>query len=69
MLTDGRMAGGSTGDMINGYLLVDFFSSEVNGVLFSSVVGVFAAAYVAFIIYLVSRGVTRQSKSVTETEN
>ncbi|KAF5463712.1 hypothetical protein F2P56_013856 [Juglans regia] len=60
--------------VINGYLLVDFFNSEVNGVLFGSVVGVFTAAYVAFIIYLVSRGVTfsswcRQPKSVTEAEN
>lgn len=60
--------------VINGYLLVDFFSSEVNGVLFGSVLGVFISAYVAFIIYLVSRGVTfsswcRQPKSVTEAEN
>lgn len=60
--------------VINGYLLVDFFSSEVNGVLFSTVVSGFTAAYVAFIVYLVSRGVTfssrcRQCKSMTETGN
>lgn len=60
--------------VINGYLLVDFFSSEVNGVLFSTAVSVFTAAYVAFIAYLVSRGVTflswcRRSKSLAETGN
>jgi len=58
--------------VINGYLLLDFFSSEVNGVLFSTFVFGFTAAYVAFIVYLVSRGVTfssccRRSKSVAET--
>ncbi|KAK4488418.1 hypothetical protein RD792_004181 [Penstemon davidsonii] len=41
--------------VINGYLLVDFFSSEGSGVLFTSGVSVFTAAYVSFIIYLVSR--------------
>jgi hypothetical protein len=60
--------------VINGYLLVDFFSSEVNGVLFSTVVSGFTAAYVAFIVYLVSRSVTfsswcRRCKNVTETGN
>ncbi|KAE9466079.1 hypothetical protein C3L33_02012, partial [Rhododendron williamsianum] len=44
--------------VINGYLLVEFFSSEVNGLLFTSVVAAFTAAYVAFIIYLISRGIT-----------
>ncbi|XP_027078335.1 metal transporter Nramp3-like [Coffea eugenioides] len=44
--------------LINGYLLVDFFSSEVSGVILTSVVFVFTAAYVAFIVYLVSRGIT-----------
>ncbi|KAF5961187.1 hypothetical protein HYC85_002396 [Camellia sinensis] len=44
--------------LINGYLLLEFFSSEVNGWLFVSLVSVFTAAYVAFIIYLVSRGIT-----------
>ncbi|XP_058081799.1 metal transporter Nramp3.1-like [Magnolia sinica] len=41
---------------INGYLLVDFFSSEVSGPWFGSVVCVATAAYVVFIIYLISRG-------------
>ncbi|XP_042493073.1 metal transporter Nramp3-like [Macadamia integrifolia] len=42
--------------LINGYLLVDFFSAEVNGLLFSSLVSAATAAYVAFIVYLISRG-------------
>lgn len=41
--------------VINGYLLLDFFSSEVNGLLFGSLVCIGTAAYVAFIIYLISR--------------
>lgn len=40
---------------INGYLLLDFFISEVNGLLFGAVVCGGTAAYVAFIIYLVLR--------------
>ncbi|XVE87044.1 hypothetical protein DITRI_Ditri18aG0084300 [Diplodiscus trichospermus] len=44
--------------VINGYLLFDFFSSEVTGVMFSSVVFAFTGAYLAFIIYLVCRGFT-----------
>ncbi|KAF8410154.1 hypothetical protein HHK36_002676 [Tetracentron sinense] len=41
--------------VINGYLLLDFFSSQVNGLLFVSVVCAGTAAYVAFVIYLISR--------------
>lgn len=58
--------------VINGHLLPDFFSSEVNnGVLFSTIVCGFTALYVAFIV---SWGVTfsnwcRRSKSVAETGN
>ncbi|CAH9069234.1 unnamed protein product [Cuscuta europaea] len=40
---------------INGYLMVDFFSSEIRGVAFSSAIFTFTAAYIAFIIYLISR--------------
>ncbi|KAK9269885.1 hypothetical protein L1049_025458 [Liquidambar formosana] len=40
--------------VINGYLLLDFFLSEVSGLLFGFVVCTGTAAYVAFIIYLVS---------------
>ncbi|KAL0350528.1 UNVERIFIED_CONTAM: Metal transporter Nramp3 [Sesamum radiatum] len=42
--------------VINGYLLVDFFSKEVSGVVFSTVVFAFTAAYVCFILYLIARG-------------
>ncbi|KAM7251781.1 hypothetical protein ACFE04_023664 [Oxalis oulophora] len=41
--------------VINGYLLLDFFSNEVTGVMFSIVVSSFTAAYVGFIVYLVAR--------------
>ncbi|KAL5753080.1 hypothetical protein ACOSP7_023251 [Xanthoceras sorbifolium] len=44
--------------VINGYLLVDFFSSEVKGIAFTIGVCAFTGAYVAFILYLVSRGIT-----------
>lgn len=40
--------------VINGYLMLEFFKSEVNGVLFGAIVCAFAALYVAFIVYLVS---------------
>ena len=62
--------------VINGYLLLDFFSSEVQGWLFGSLVSGFTAAYVAFIIYLISRGITfsnwfgfLQTKKITNTGN
>ncbi|KAE8709564.1 Metal transporter Nramp2 [Hibiscus syriacus] len=42
--------------VINGYLLLDFFSEEVTGVMFTSIVFAFTGAYIAFIIYLVARG-------------
>ncbi|XP_052202652.1 metal transporter Nramp2-like [Diospyros lotus] len=42
--------------VINGYLLLDFFLSEVNGLLFGSVVCIATAGYVAFIIYLILHG-------------
>ncbi|RID40522.1 hypothetical protein BRARA_J00558 [Brassica rapa] len=40
--------------IINGYLLLDFFVSEVNGFLFGVTVCVWTTAYVAFIVYLIS---------------
>lgn len=40
--------------LINGYLLLDFFISEVRGLLFGFVVCIVTTAYVAFIIYLIS---------------
>lgn len=42
--------------VINGYLLLDFFIAEVNGLLFGFVVCTGTAAYVAFIVYLISYG-------------
>ncbi|KAF3966217.1 hypothetical protein CMV_009659 [Castanea mollissima] len=61
--------------LINGYLLLDFFSSEVNSALFGTVVCAFTTAYIAFIIYLISRGVAfrrwcnwGQPKIVADTE-
>ncbi|XP_057964446.1 metal transporter Nramp3.2 [Malania oleifera] len=47
--------------VINGYLLLDFFSSEMRGLLFGCLVSAFTAGYVAFIIYLISRGITFSS--------
>ncbi|KAL3726124.1 hypothetical protein ACJRO7_031069 [Eucalyptus globulus] len=44
--------------VINGYLLVDFFSSDVQlGAILVTVVCALAVAYVSFIIYLVLRGI------------
>ena len=42
--------------VINGYLLLDFFMAEVDGVLFGFLVCAGTALYVAFIFYLVSHG-------------
>ncbi|CAH8346969.1 unnamed protein product [Eruca vesicaria subsp. sativa] len=43
--------------MINGYLLHDFFSSAVSGVLYTGFVTVFTASYGSFIVYLIARGI------------
>lgn len=60
--------------VINGYLLLEFFSSEVNGAVITAVVSAITAAYVAFIIYLISSAATfpswqslTQSKTTTES--
>ncbi|XP_051140625.1 metal transporter Nramp3-like [Andrographis paniculata] len=42
---------------INGYLMVDFFSSEVSGVVFTAVILILTAAYICFVVYLVLRGI------------
>lgn len=62
--------------VINGYLLLDFFSSEVNGAVFATVVCVLTVAYVAFVLYLISRAITftpwqslTRSKKVASTEH
>ncbi|XP_061371326.1 metal transporter Nramp2-like [Gastrolobium bilobum] len=41
--------------VINGYLLLDFFLSEVNGLLLGFVACACTVAYVAFIVYLISQ--------------
>ncbi|KAG6605195.1 metal transporter Nramp3-like [Cucurbita pepo subsp. pepo] len=46
---------------INGYLLVSFISSEVNGLLIAIFVFVFIAAYVAFVVYLVYQSISFSS--------
>ncbi|XP_057762265.1 metal transporter Nramp3.2-like [Arachis stenosperma] len=61
--------------VINGYLLLDFFSSEVNGAVFAVVVCALTAAYVAFVIYLIARAVSfspwqsLDRSKATSTEN
>ncbi|MED6196677.1 Metal transporter Nramp3 [Stylosanthes scabra] len=62
--------------VINGYLLLEFFSHEVNGAIIGTVVCLITAAYVAFIVYLISRAITyspwrsvTQLKSVTNSES
>lgn len=42
--------------VINGYVLLDFFKSEVKGLFLGLMVCVGALAYLAFILYLISRG-------------
>ncbi|XP_070028404.1 metal transporter Nramp2 isoform X2 [Nicotiana tabacum] len=41
--------------MINGYVMLSFFLSEVNGLLFGFVVCMGASAYIAFLVYLISQ--------------
>ncbi|KAI4387235.1 hypothetical protein MLD38_005080 [Melastoma candidum] len=41
--------------IINGYLLMDFFSNEVTGAIFATFVLGFTAVYLAFIVYLILR--------------
>lgn len=39
--------------IINAYLLLDFFSAEVRGLLFGSIASVITVLYVIFVIYLI----------------
>ncbi|CAI8599300.1 unnamed protein product [Vicia faba] len=62
--------------VINGYLLVDFFVSEVNGVLFGFVACSCTVLYIAFLVYLISQSgalpsalVDRLPKGFSVTEN
>ncbi|KAJ8765532.1 hypothetical protein K2173_014654 [Erythroxylum novogranatense] len=47
--------------MINGYLMYDFFSNEVKGVMLSITICAFTGVYVAFVAYLVLKGITFSS--------
>ncbi|XP_074296546.1 metal transporter Nramp3.2-like [Silene latifolia] len=47
--------------VINGYLMVGFFSGEARGVVLGSIVCVFTVAYVLFVLYLISRSITLPS--------
>lgn len=42
--------------LVNGYVLVDFFMSEVRGLLFGIVICLGATPYIAFLFYLIFRG-------------
>ncbi|XP_008780919.2 metal transporter Nramp6-like [Phoenix dactylifera] len=42
--------------IINGYLLLEFFSSEIHGTLLGSIVCIAIAVYAAFIVYLILNG-------------
>ncbi|KAK8649042.1 hypothetical protein V6N13_129780 [Hibiscus sabdariffa] len=42
--------------IINGYLLFDFFVSEVKGLLFGLMICIWTVAYIVFIVYLVLHG-------------
>ncbi|BAT77894.1 hypothetical protein LR48_Vigan04g244300 [Vigna angularis] len=62
--------------VINGYLLLDFFISEVNGVLLGLLACSCTTAYIAFIVYLVSQSgilpsawVNRLPKGFSSTGN
>ncbi|XP_057420920.1 metal transporter Nramp3-like [Lotus japonicus] len=62
--------------VINGYFLLEFFSSEVNGALVGAILGALTAAYVMFIIYLLWRAITcspwqkfTQSKTIAHSES
>ncbi|XP_006651593.2 metal transporter Nramp6-like [Oryza brachyantha] len=46
--------------IVNGYLLIDFFSSEMRGVLSGAVICVLVLGYTSFLLYLILRGVKLQ---------
>ncbi|OWM80657.1 hypothetical protein CDL15_Pgr006687 [Punica granatum] len=55
--------------MINGYLLLDFFISEVKGLLVGFIVCAFTTAYVAFIVYLLQYGSVLSSKWINSVSS
>ncbi|KAK6116264.1 hypothetical protein DH2020_049986 [Rehmannia glutinosa] len=52
--------------VINGYLLLDFFLSEVDGLLFTFLVCAGTAAYVSFVVYLISHSNSEVSNWLTQ---
>ena len=50
---------------INGYLLMDFFSSEIQGPLSGSLLCVAVVIYASFVLYLILRGTELSEKIVT----
>ncbi|KAL8188513.1 hypothetical protein R6Q57_012884 [Mikania cordata] len=54
---------------INGYLLQQFFAEEVSGVAFTSIITAFTVAYVAFVVYLIWRGITVSSFGFSKPGN
>ena len=50
---------------INGYLLMDFFSSEIRGPLSGSLLCVAVVVYASFVLYLILRGTELSEKIVT----
>lgn len=48
----------------NGYLLMDFFSSEMRGVLSGSVICVAVLVYASFLFYLIIRGMKLPNSSI-----
>ena len=55
-----RMSWGVAGIVIaiNGYVLVDFFMSQVHGFIYGMLVCFVAASYTAFLVYLIIRSTT-----------
>ena len=49
---------------INGYLLMDFFSSEIRGPLSGSLLCVAVVVYASFVLYLILRGTELSEKIV-----
>ncbi|BAF30154.1 metal transporter Nramp6 [Oryza sativa Japonica Group] len=50
---------------INGYLLLDFFSSEIRGLLSGSILCVAVLAYASFVLYLILRGTELPNQIIT----
>ena len=54
---------------INGYLLMDFFSSEIRGPLSGSLLCVVVLIYASFVLYLILRGTELSEKIVKAIHN